>query len=146
MCMTHQPLPCKSYLYWRLKSAPCDGAHMAPDCTDLIRFRKAAGMTQAELAERAGTTQATVSRIEQGKMQPTVDIWTNLVRACGLVCDVRPPESAAMHQLVAACATLTPDQLAALADIADGMTAVPPSLIAGIREIALQSRRMSRVG
>lgn len=119
---------------------------MVPDSTTLIRFRKAAGLTQAELAERAGTTQATVSRIEQGKMQPTIDIWSSLVEACGLTCDVRPAEPEVLRRLITACSTLTPDQLAALVDIADGMAVIPPSLIEGIREIAVQSRRVARVG
>ncbi|QBO36565.1 XRE family transcriptional regulator [Periweissella cryptocerci] len=32
----------------------------------LYKAREAAGLTQAELAEKAGTTQATIARIERG--------------------------------------------------------------------------------
>jgi transcriptional regulator with XRE-family HTH domain len=51
----------------------------------LIRqARKRAGLTQAELAERAGTTQSAIARWERGASHPTVERLQSLVGACGL--------------------------------------------------------------
>jgi transcriptional regulator with XRE-family HTH domain len=46
--------------------------------------RKRAGLTQAQLAERAGTTQSAIARIEGGRVAPTFERIVELVRACGL--------------------------------------------------------------
>lgn len=49
-----------------------------------IRFvREAASLTQSELAERAGTTQAVVSRIESGHASPSVEMVQRLANAAG---------------------------------------------------------------
>jgi len=55
-------------------------------------LRQRHGLSQAALAYRAGTTQQAISRIEQGKVSPTVDMVAHLAAACGeeLVLDVRP--------------------------------------------------------
>ena len=47
----------------------------------IIRRRRRAGWTQAELAERAGLRQETVSRIESGKHAPNVTTVDKLDRA-----------------------------------------------------------------
>jgi HTH-type transcriptional regulator/antitoxin HipB len=47
----------------------------------IIRRREAAGWSQAELAQRAGVRQETVSRIESGKNAPTVTTVGKLDRA-----------------------------------------------------------------
>jgi ribosome-binding protein aMBF1 (putative translation factor) len=47
----------------------------------MIRRREAAGWSQAELAQRAGVRQETVSRIESGKHAPTVTTVDKLDRA-----------------------------------------------------------------
>lgn len=50
----------------------------------LIRaVRKASALSQRELAERAGTTQAVVSRVESGEASPSVDMVRRLVNAAG---------------------------------------------------------------
>ncbi len=54
----------------------------AADILDMARRR--AGVTQHELARRSGVSQPTISRIESGKMQPTVDLMLRLVAACGM--------------------------------------------------------------
>ena len=52
----------------------------------LMRARIAAGLSQAALAERVGTGQAVISRIETGAVSPTLDMLTRIARAL----DLRP--------------------------------------------------------
>ena len=50
----------------------------------LVREARArAGLTQAELAKRAGTSQTAVARYERGRALPTLETLYRLVRACG---------------------------------------------------------------
>lgn len=50
----------------------------------LIRLaRTRAGLTQTELAERAGTSQTAIARYERGRALPTLETLYRLVRACG---------------------------------------------------------------
>ncbi|MGQ0824997.1 MAG: helix-turn-helix domain-containing protein [Actinomycetota bacterium] len=50
----------------------------------LIRdARRAAGITQAELARRAGTTQSMISRWERGHDEPRLATLAAILRACG---------------------------------------------------------------
>jgi transcriptional regulator with XRE-family HTH domain len=49
----------------------------------LIEARMAAGLTQAELALRMGTTQSVVARLEAGRVQPTTATLQRLARATG---------------------------------------------------------------
>ena len=46
--------------------------------------RRRAGITQAELAERVGTTQSALARLERGHTEPSLQRVQELVRACGL--------------------------------------------------------------
>lgn len=55
--------------------------------------RVAAGLTQAALAERAGTSQATVSAYESGRKTPSASTFMRLLAACGVRLDVRPARS-----------------------------------------------------
>ena len=56
----------------------------------LIReARKRAGITQAELARRANTTQSVISRLERGATTPSLETISDLVRACGFDLNVR---------------------------------------------------------
>lgn len=51
----------------------------------LIReARRRAGLSQAELAERIGTTQSAIARMERGRSSPSAERLTRIVRACGL--------------------------------------------------------------
>lgn len=51
----------------------------------LIReARRRAGLTQAELARRAGVPKSTVGRIESGARTPSAEMVERLVRAAGL--------------------------------------------------------------
>jgi transcriptional regulator with XRE-family HTH domain len=56
---------------------------------DLVReARKRAGLTQRELAERTGTTQSAIARLESGRTAPSFENVLALVRACGYDLDV----------------------------------------------------------
>ena len=58
--------------------------------THLVKeARRRAGLTQAELAARAGTTQSAVARVESGAVSPSLEHLTKLVRAAGFDIDVR---------------------------------------------------------
>lgn len=51
---------------------------------ELIRAaRQAAGLTMAELARRAGSSKPTVSRYENGLVDPGAETLNRLLRACG---------------------------------------------------------------
>lgn len=62
---------------------------MAGIGNDLVReARKRARLTQAELAQRAGTTQSAIARIETGESTPSFDSVLRLVRLCGMDLDI----------------------------------------------------------
>jgi len=52
-------------------------------------LRIAAGMTQAELAEKVGTRQPNIARLEAGKHVPTLDLLQRVAKALGYRLDVR---------------------------------------------------------
>jgi transcriptional regulator with XRE-family HTH domain len=82
----------------------------------LIRSaRDMAGLTQAELAARAGVTQQAVSAYETGRMDPTLDTLTNLIDAAGLEMRVRlVPKDYHDESLQAFLESLPPAQQAEL--------------------------------
>jgi transcriptional regulator with XRE-family HTH domain len=45
--------------------------------------RLRAGLTQKELAQRSGTTQSAIARIERGTTEPSYERVRRLIRACG---------------------------------------------------------------
>lgn len=49
----------------------------------LIRLRSEAGLSQAELAKRVGTTQSAIARMESGKVIPRLESLQKIARACG---------------------------------------------------------------
>ena len=56
----------------------------------LVReMRKRAGLTQAELAERIGTTQSAIARLERGIGRPTLERLSQIAEATGLELQVR---------------------------------------------------------
>lgn len=80
----------------------------------LIRMaRRQAGLTQTELAERAGTSQAAVSAYESGRRSPSVDTLVRILAATGLELRMRlaPPDTHT-SALAAAEALLPAEQLA----------------------------------
>ncbi len=50
---------------------------------ELIAARTQAGLTQADVAERMGTTQSTVARLEGGKAAPSLRSLQRYARAVG---------------------------------------------------------------
>lgn len=62
----------------------------APNAADVLRrARRAAGLSQRELARRAGTSSATVSQYESGHKEPRIDTLARLLDTCGHRLDVR---------------------------------------------------------
>lgn len=60
---------------------------------DIIRAildaRTKKGMTQTEIARRAGTTQSAIARFESGRTNPTLDFASRLSRAVGAKLEIR---------------------------------------------------------
>jgi DNA-binding XRE family transcriptional regulator len=60
-------------------------AALAGELAELVyKLRDRAGLTQAELARRMGTTQSSIARIESGGSLPTVEMLARLARAIGI--------------------------------------------------------------
>jgi predicted transcriptional regulator len=64
--------------------------------TELRAARRRARVSQNELATRAGTSQASISDIERGRRQPTVELLNRLLWSCGHVLRVADTGSAAL--------------------------------------------------
>lgn len=65
-----------------LYDAPMQGSQLIREA------RRRAGLTQQQLAERAGTTQSAVARWESGRTNVTFDTVRRLVGLCGLELEV----------------------------------------------------------
>lgn len=82
---------------------------------DLLKTaRLRAGLSQRDLAQRAGTAQSVVARIESGVTSPTVATLEHLLRTSGFVIDARlaldPVQDSHMLADVARIRALTPEQ------------------------------------
>jgi ribosome-binding protein aMBF1 (putative translation factor) len=55
----------------------------------LIKAREKAGMTQAQVAKRMGTTQSVVARIESGQNPPNLKTLSRYARAVGRRIEVK---------------------------------------------------------
>jgi transcriptional regulator with XRE-family HTH domain len=82
--------------------------------TILHAARARAGLSQRQLAQRAGTTQSVVARIELGDTSPTWQTLTRLLAAAGFELDtrisVRPVAGSHMLDDVARILSLTPEE------------------------------------
>lgn len=59
------------------------------DAGSLIRERRRAnGLTQSQLALRAGSTQAAISRLERGEISPTIETINRLLAVMGEEADI----------------------------------------------------------
>jgi DNA-binding XRE family transcriptional regulator len=61
---------------------------------DIIRDRRAAGLTQQELAKLAGTRQETISRIENGKYTASVKLVDKIDRVLQSALEKRQRQAA----------------------------------------------------
>lgn len=59
---------------------------------EIATARRRAGLTQAELARRAATSQATVSAYESGRKQPSAETFVRLLAAAGARLRVDPEQ------------------------------------------------------
>jgi transcriptional regulator with XRE-family HTH domain len=97
---------------------------MAGMGNDLVReARKRAELSQRELAERAGTTQSAIARIETGRSTPSFDTVLRMVRLCDLDLDVMLVERDDSDWAQASrLLTLTPEErVARMAHVVDQM-------------------------
>lgn len=60
------------------------GEMLEPKSDSLRALRLAAGLPQVKLAERAGTTQSYIARIESGRLDPGTDMLERLAAAVGV--------------------------------------------------------------
>jgi transcriptional regulator with XRE-family HTH domain len=69
----------------------------------VIEARKAAGLTQQELAQKMGTTQPVVARLEAGNTRPSLRTLERLAEATGLrlVIAFQPRKKAVKRQVAA---------------------------------------------
>lgn len=82
----------------------------ATDIGGAIRaWRRAAGLSQAGLAERIGTTQSAVSRWEHGREEPRLSTLAAILGGCGLAGELVIGEGVDRAQ-IRAHLTLTPRQ------------------------------------
>jgi len=65
---------------------------LAPEyeiAAELIRARMRAGLSQAELAERMGTSQSTITRLESGTSLPSTKTLWRVAKATGSKVEVK---------------------------------------------------------
>jgi transcriptional regulator with XRE-family HTH domain len=74
--------------------------------------RRAAGLTQQQLAERLGTTQSAIAELESTRANPRVRTLQRALRACGqeLSVSARPRKPSIDETLVAQRLRMTPGQ------------------------------------
>jgi transcriptional regulator with XRE-family HTH domain len=75
--------------------------------------RRAAGLTQRELARRAGVPQPAISRIERGIVSPTLTTLGRLLRQCGVELETVPRVGEVDRTLIRERLRLTAGQRAA---------------------------------
>lgn len=76
--------------------------------TAIQKTRLRAGLTQAELAKRAGTTQSAISRLERGRVRPSLETLERLAKACGVALELRLRPSEAPFAEFESNLSLTP--------------------------------------
>ena len=82
----------------------------------LSQARRRAGLTQRELAGRAGVAQPAIARIERGRVSPSVATLDRLLRATGHIVEVAPLEGAGVDRtLIRAALTRTAEERVASA-------------------------------
>ena len=64
---------------------------------EMIEARRAAGLTQAEIASRMGTTQSVVARLETARHRPTFDLVARYAAAVDRRLDIHLVPSGSSH-------------------------------------------------
>ena len=91
---------------------------------DLVReARRRGGLTQRELAERAGTTQSAIARLEAARTSPSFELVVRLVRECGYRIDVAidPYDDSDLAQAEALLRRPIEERLAHLTEVVAGL-------------------------
>jgi transcriptional regulator with XRE-family HTH domain len=81
---------------------------------ELVReARKRAAMTQAQLADLAGTTQSSIARLESGRSSPSFEQVERLMRLCGfqLIVELAPYDDSDIVQAQALLRMTVDDRL-----------------------------------
>ena len=86
--MTRKSIPAKkAFAQWRKDPAFREAYEALAEefalAAQVIEARARAGLTQAELAERMGTSQSAVARLESGTARPSVATLEKLAEATG---------------------------------------------------------------
>lgn len=88
--------------------------HVAMSPSTLVRdARRSAGLTQAQLAERLGTTQPVIARLERDDSNPTFETIERALAAAGYEIELRAtrrPVPEVDESQIAALLRLTPEQ------------------------------------
>lgn len=100
--------------------SPVGGTQTAPKCGHfLVQARRRHGLSQREIAELTGMTQANISRIERDKVSPSLSTLNRILEAMGETLtigstplDAPPPGggNATVRDLRVAFDELTPEQ------------------------------------
>ena len=79
---------------------------------DLLReARRRAGLSQAELARRAGKPTSVVGRWERGEVKPSLETLRDMIRACGLELGFRlSAYDDAQDSVISAALDLSPEE------------------------------------
>ena len=73
--------------------------------------RRQAGLTQRELAQRAGTSQAAIGRIERGRQSPSLETLQRILRGCRVELRLQiAPLDDQLERLIDATLALTPEE------------------------------------
>jgi transcriptional regulator with XRE-family HTH domain len=84
-----EPVFCRIAPQWAVRAYLLSSLSMTASKM-LAQARRRAGLTQRELARRAGTPQSAVARVETGAVIPRVDTLDKLLAACGEELQSRP--------------------------------------------------------
>lgn len=77
----------------------------------ILKARRGSGLSQRDLAERAGTSQATLSMYERGRKTPSLAVAERIIEAAGYRLDLVTQVSFTQHDAPAGGAFWVPDRL-----------------------------------
>jgi transcriptional regulator with XRE-family HTH domain len=88
--------------------------------------RRRAGLTQAQLAEKAGTTQSAIARLERGWTDPGFGQLQKLLKACGftLLVSLDPYDDSDRWQAQAVLDMPVEERLDRLADVVETLSSM----------------------